>query len=67
MVLKVDSAASFEKVDAILKQLAMVTDRVALLTHLDVTDHDVIEADTYPGGLPGGIILPLARTAEREK
>lgn len=65
MVLKADAHAPFEIVGRVLEELAENTDRVFLLTALDVSEPGTVTAGTFPGGLPGGLVLPLAPAAEK--
>ncbi|MCP4664140.1 MAG: hypothetical protein GY856_52820 [bacterium] len=59
LVLKVDAGLPFKTVEAVLDRLRGILDQVVLLTRLDISDPSLITAETWLGGLPGGIVLPL--------
>ncbi|MCG8458274.1 MAG: energy transducer TonB [Holophagales bacterium] len=59
MVLKADVRAPWKLVSDVLDVLRGVVPEVVLLTHLDVSNPELIGEETYPGGLPGGLPLSL--------
>lgn len=59
LVLKADAGLPYETDEAVLDDLRGILDQVVLLTRLDISDTSLITAETWLGGLPGGIVLPL--------
>lgn len=66
MVLKIDREARFRDVQKLLDGLADHLDRVVLLTQLDLSEQHRITASTWPGGLPGGMPLALAKPTPQQ-
>ena len=67
LVLKIDTAVPFEKVQPILDTIAERQDRVVLMTQLDLSDKSRITAETWPGGLFGGLTIALAKPTPEQR
>lgn len=61
MLLKIDKNATFRDVQKVLDLVSRHLDRLTLLTQLDLSEPSRITASTWPGGLPGGMTLALAK------
>ncbi|MEM6796272.1 MAG: hypothetical protein AAF725_20040, partial [Acidobacteriota bacterium] len=65
LTLKLDAGLTWKEVRPLLQEIAPNFPAVLVRTRQDLSDLSGFDLDGYPGGLPGGVILPL-RPARHE-